>query len=417
MGRDRLDAGVGRLIVGSRFQPRLTYRDCLVGLLAGTLIASACNQTPNRATSSTSPAGTTASTSRTSTTPGPAGAEGVLMLTESGSGPPTYDLVVISANGVVSRKTTALVPMVGGHLPRFSVAGRSVYFIDGNTHLKALRPDGSVTAIAELPGGPLDRIVFAVSPDETQIALSVLHYGAGCTSPTQICTTTSLRVGALDLHDLHEIFNGPVVDYPIGWHQGKIVMAVASSGSVQNNGEVNPYFADALHLVDPANGNRLFSTSPACDPPSTIQGPVNSIGLICQQTSGNLTFFYLHGWDGSTRELFRQVPGGVPSAVPPLVLAPHGENAAGALAANHQINILDAGGIRENTVATGTPAGWFDDNHLLFFEGPCCTNLTQPGVLVIGPSGSVESAVNIVGVTGAADPYAPFFVPIPTNLT
>ena len=249
MGWVGLDAGFGRLIVGRQFQPSLTYLHCLVGVLVATLIASACNQAPTRATSSSSPTGATASTPRTTTTPGPAGAEGVLMLTESASGPPTYDLVVISADGVGSRKATALVPMAAGHLPRFSVAGRSVYFIDGNTHLKSLRPDGSVTTIAELPGGPFDRVVFAISPDETQIALSVLHHAASCTSSMQICTTTSLRVGALDLHDLHEIFNGPVVDYPIGWHQGKIVMAVAKSGSVQNNGEVNPYFADALHLV------------------------------------------------------------------------------------------------------------------------------------------------------------------------
>jgi hypothetical protein len=340
------------------------------------------------------------------------------MLTEQGSSP-IYHLVVISTDGKVHRTASAKVSSIGGHLPRFSVAGRSVYFLDGDTHLKGLRPDGTVSAVGELPGTASDRVVFAVSPDETKIAMSILRYVSPCsTAPGgQPCTSTSLRVGALtSVNNLHEIFTGPVVDYPVGWHQGKIVTAVAKSGSIQNNGEVNPYFADALHLVDPANGNRLFSTSPACDRPSTIQGPVNSIGLVCQQTSGNLQFFYLHGWDGSTRELFRQEPGGVPSVVPPVVLRPEGENAAGANAFNHEIELLDAGGIRAGTVATGTPAGWFDDNHLLFFQAPCCTDLTRPAVLVIGAGTNAVTPVNI-GVGGAADPYAPFFVPIPTNLT
>lgn len=340
------------------------------------------------------------------------------MLTQQGSSP-SYHLVVISADGKVNRTASAKVPSIGGHLPHFSVAGRSVYFLDGDTHLKVLRSDGTVAAVGELPGTTGDRVIFAVSPDETQIAISVLRYVSPCsTAPGgQPCTSTSLRVGALtSLNNLQEIFSGPVVVYPIGWHQGKLVMALASSGYIQNNGEVNPYFADALHLVDPANGNRLFSTSPACDSPSTIQGPVNSIGLVCQQASGNLEFFYAHGWDGGTQEIFRQQPGGIPSVVPPVVLRPDGQKAAGANAANHQIELLDSGGIRASTAATGTPAGWFDENHLLFFQAPCCTDLTQPAVLVVTAGNSTVIPIN-TGVKGAADPYAPFFVPIPTNLT
>jgi hypothetical protein len=335
------------------------------------------------------------------------------MLTESGPNAP-YHLVVISDDGKVTRKATGQVPSIGGHLPRFSVAGRSVYFIDADTHLKALRPDGSIATIAELPGGSSDRVVFAVSPDETQIALSVLHYAAGCTSPTQICTTTSLRVGALDLHDLHEIYAGPVVEFPVGWHQGHLVISVAQSGFIQNPGEVNPYFATAFHLADPSNANRLFSTSPTCDEPSSLLGPINSFGVVCQRYSGNLQIVSELGWDGTSHELYRSDADSY-RAVPPVVLRPDGHSAVGPIAIDHHLAFLD-GGVTAASQAMGTPAGWFDENHLLYMAEPCCTELSQPIVLVVSQQ-SVDAAFPIsTGVSGTADPYAPFFVPIPSSL-
>ena len=329
--------------------------------------------------------------------------KGVINLTDNGP-PPSYHLVVVTSVGRVVRSATARVPSVGGHLPRFSVAGRSVYFIDGDTHLKALRPDGSVASLAELPGGPADRVVFAISPDERQLAFSVLHYA----TPTS--TTTSLRVGSLDLHDAHQIFAGSIVEFPIGWHDGNLVISVEHAGFVQNLGEVNPYFAVAYHMADASTANCLFSTSPMCDEPSSLQGPVNSAGTVCEKGSGNTRIFLALGWDGSSRELFRANVDGFANAFPPVVLSPDGQRAAGTTEGHHLINIF-SGGTATSLAATGTPGGWFDANQLFYMEGD---SGTQAMVLDIAASNAVAITL---GVSGSTDSFAPFFVPIPSNLT
>jgi hypothetical protein len=335
---------------------------------------------------------------------------GVLMLVGQGQlGGTTgtrYSLFVIGEDGYIVRSLTAGIQSAGWHLPRFSVAGHSVYFLDGDRDLKALRADGSVAVIGQLPGGPTDRVVFAISPDEQQIAYSVLHYASGG------AISTSLRVGALATLNVHEIFQGSLIEFPIGWHAGQLVIVVTRFGVIQNPGEVNPYFADAYHIADAATARRTFSTSPTCDDPSSLQGPANGFGTACQQTSGNNQIILALGWNGTSQELFHAVVDGNANAVPPVVLSPDGKRAAAGIASNHQIKLL-SGGTAVPTAASGTPAGWFDANHLLFMPAPCCQPLTTAAVLNVSTNTVTPVAA---GLTGEADPYAPFFVPIPNSL-
>jgi hypothetical protein len=324
--------------------------------------------------------------------------EGVLMLTGPGQlGSTTttqYRLYVITVEGRIVRSATAAIQSAGWHLPRFSVAGRSVYFLDGDSDLKVLRSDGSVGSVGRLPGGPADRVVFAVSPDEKQIAYSVLHYAGSGT------TTTSLRVGALASLNVVEIFSGSPIEYPIGWSAGRLVVAVTPHPAIQNNGEVNPYFADEYHIVDPVTAKRIYSTSPTCGQP---QGPVNAAGTACRQTTGNIL---LVTWTGASQDL------GNGNYAPPAVLNPDGHSVAVAIATPGPIGLLSGAGV-QSTTAAGTPAGWFDANHLFFFSGPCCAQSTSAAVLDV-KSNSVTPVSS--GLSGDADPYAPFFVSIPNSL-
>jgi len=317
-----------------------------------------------------------------------------------------YGLYVIAVDGRIIRSTTAGIQSAGWYLPRFSVAGHSVYFLDGDQALKVLRSDGSVGAVAQLPGGPANRIVFAVSPDETKIAYSVIGFsGAGAIS-------TSLRVGNVDGSSVHEIFSGRTIEFPVGWRAGQLVIAVTPSASPQEVGEVNPYWALAYHMADAVTANRTYSTSPTCDGPSSLQGPVNGAGTVCQQNSGNNQILLALGWNGSSRELFRTVVDGYKNAVPPAVLSPDGQRAAAGIAADHRINLL-SGGSAAPTAAIGTPAGWFDADHLLFMTAPCCQPLTAAAVLDVSSNTVTPVAA---GLAGEADPFAPLFVSIPSNL-
>jgi hypothetical protein len=132
-----------------------------------------------------------------------------------------------------------------------------------------------------------------------------------------------------------------------------LVIALTPYASIQNPGEVNPYFASALHIVD---------------------GTVN--------------------------------------AVPPAVLNPDDRSAAAGIAASPKISIL-SGGIARPSAALGAPAGWFDTDHLLFTSGPCCQPLISAAVLDVN-CGAVAPIAS--GMAGSADPYAPFFVPIPNSM-
>lgn len=303
-----------------------------------------------------------------------------------------YSLYVITGAGQILRSVTAGIQSAGWFLPRFSVAGTSVYFLDGDRDLKVLRNDGSVAEIGQVPGGSADRVIFAVSPDDQQIAYTVLHYASGGT------TSTSLRVGPLATLQVHEIFAGSPIEYPIGWSAGRLVVVVTKYSVIQNNGEVNPYFADAYHIVDPATANRIYSTPSAGGP----EGPVNSAGTVWAQTSG----YQAIAWNGAVRPL------GNLDNVPPAVLNPDGVRAAVAISSSKQIDIL-SGGNPSPTAATGTPAGWFDEDHILFITGPCCNGTTTASILTV----STNSLTPVgAGMTGEADPFAPFFVSIPNSL-
>ena len=317
-----------------------------------------------------------------------------------------YGLYVIGADGRIMRSATAAIQSAGWHLPRFSVSGHSVYFLDGDHDLRVLRDDGSVGLIGQLPGGPTDRVVFAVSPDESQIAYSVLHYSASGT------TSTSMRVGRIDGSNMHEIFSGSIIEFPIGWRAGQLVIVVTRYGSIQNPGETNPYFADAYHMADAGTAHRTYSTSPTCDDPSSLQGPVNGAGTVCQQMSGNTQVFLALGWNGSSRELFRAAVDGNKNAVPPAVLSPDGQRAAAGIAADHRISLL-SGGSAVPTAAVGTPAGWIDSDHLLFMTAPCCQPLAAAAVLEVSSNTVTPVAA---GLAGEADPFAPFFVSLPSSL-
>src|SRR5438309_7221216 len=83
--------------------------------------------------------GASSSTSASSTSMAEAtavAASGVVMTTAS-QGP--YHLAVLSTNGHVARSASAAVPSAAPHLPRFSVAGADVYYLDGNANLEVLK--------------------------------------------------------------------------------------------------------------------------------------------------------------------------------------------------------------------------------------------------------------------------------------
>src|SRR2546428_366121 len=161
----------------------------------------------------------------------------------------------------------------GAHLPRISVSRFRVFFLDGPGDVRAIGREGSNQLMTHLPVGANERAVFAISPDESRIAATIIRYGP----PTPEClascgptTTFRLYVESLvsggDHHELQLSAPGPgEVLYPIAWRGDALVLA-AGTGWIQNPGLVSPYGAFAYVLVDPANGKVLSRLGAGCYP-------------------------------------------------------------------------------------------------------------------------------------------------------
>jgi hypothetical protein len=263
-------------------------------------------------------------------------------------------------------------------LPETSVSATHVYFLDGESDLKSLSPSGTVSLIRHLDVQANSNVAFAVSPDDRRIAIAVITYGtAGSTAPF------GLRLYAEDLLDganRTEVFtSAAVVEWPVGWHAGKVVLASGGPGVFTG---FNPYGAIEYHLVDPATWTRQAVLT--C-----------SFGLLVEAGSACSKPPTLGRQDWTGRALtFRLDPTGAVSRLQPayLALSPDGRQVAGgvkaATAGTYDTELFEDGS-ESPLVAGAAPLGWLDQSHLL----------------VLTPAGPAMAAVpggTLTPVTGLA---------------
>src|SRR5919197_5198421 len=67
---------------------------------------------------------------------------------------------------------------VAPELPYVSATDSLVYFLDGDSALRSLAPNGNPAAVAALPGSARVHVAFAVRPDRNRIAVSLMDYSA-----------------------------------------------------------------------------------------------------------------------------------------------------------------------------------------------------------------------------------------------
>jgi hypothetical protein len=306
--------------------------------------------------------------------------------------------------GGISPHRPAAIP----HLPTFAVAGRDVYYLDGDTDLRVLHADGSTAPVRRLPGGPADRIVFSVSPDGGRLAYSVLHLApVSCPPNAPPCApnlSVSLRVGGLAGGDT-EIFSGSTAEYPVGWHAGRLVVAIGQP-FIQNRGERNPYVATEYRVVDPAGAERIASTVAAC--PYSAQGgptgPLVAAGTACVQGSSLLRV----DLDQGAPVTLGQAPSG--ETVVSAVLSPAGTRAAfttvDSRAVSDRLEIASGGSV--TAVGPGFSGGWFDDSHLLVVTG---WNTQHPSFAILDVDGRTTRPV-AGAIPGGIVGQSAFFVPL-----
>ena len=153
----------------------------------------------------------------------------------------------------------------GFDFPYVSASKTKIYVLAGDATVKLLAPDGSLNRVTSIPGTATVRAAFAVSPDDSQIAVGVEDFGP---------VNFSLYVENLHGGGHVDVFRGAVPFYwPIGWHAGKVVLASAS-----NVARSNPYGASGYALIDANAGAKPV---PLGNGDCVPAGTVNGAGTAC----------------------------------------------------------------------------------------------------------------------------------------
>jgi hypothetical protein len=208
-------------------------------------------------------------------------------------------LEVIKPDGAVAARVSMAMPSVqycssandaAIQAPPVSASNDQIYFRDGDTKIRMVVRPSSATDVTTVPGGANVVSFFSVSPDDQRIAVLV----EDLTSPTII----SERLYVEDLHggghhaDIYSTTQPKgqtdTTLWPMGWHQGALVLAVVNACTFEPAGLVplewhvsNATTANRIATIRGANCTLSFATSPA--------------GVGCTDSTGATT---LYDWSG-----------------------------------------------------------------------------------------------------------------------
>src|SRR5437899_4832576 len=88
----------------------------------------------------------------------------------------TYTVALVAADGhTLATATPHSRSRLGAYLPLTSTSSTRVYYLDGDSDIRWLAPDGSTGLAMTVGVGPAGRIGFAVSPDDRRIAIGTVE--------------------------------------------------------------------------------------------------------------------------------------------------------------------------------------------------------------------------------------------------
>jgi hypothetical protein len=241
--------------------------------------------------------------------------------------------------------------------PPVSASDNKVYYRDGNTKIKFLTPDGQTGDVTTVPGSATKISFFSVSPDDMRIAVLV----EDLTPATTI--NLSLYVEDLSGHTNHSViftntvpkFKNATTLWPMGWHNGLLVLAVFPPCTFEPAGIVPVEW----HLANAVTAVRVAKIGNPCIP-SYWPSPA---GLACIDLTKNLANRY--DWSanltGSATSQASDFQSGLSPSGKSIFLAPG--LGIGAPSPSTKIVILGTGG--DSTVAGHSACLWIDEDHLL----------------------------------------------------
>ena len=213
----------------------------------------------------------------------------------------SYTVQIVDTNGhVVASAKAHLRSQISGTcgndvplsspMPLISASAGRVYYLDGDTDVRYLAPDGSTGFVTRLPGSSQSVAMFAVSPDDSRIAVAVFDYRSHPVAARLYIE--NLTGGARS--DLHP--SGLPYRWPVGWHSGELVVGSDSNPYPQFGFYAPlPYKMASLQLVDRSTGYEIAPlSSPYCKAQPSLPSPS---GVACATSDLNVG---RTDWTGST---------------------------------------------------------------------------------------------------------------------
>src|ERR1700693_317675 len=244
--------------------------------------------------------------------------------------------------------------------PAVSASTDEVYFRDGDNKIREVVPPGSAADVTTVPGGPTTVSFFSVSPDDLRIAVLVEDL-SGATSIGLRLYVEDLRGGGhhADIYTAStpKSSAGSTL-WPMGWHQGGLVLAVAPACTFEPAGLA----PSEWHLANAATAGRMATIrANSC----TLSYWPSPAGVGCTDANGVSTLF---DWTGKILSVTG--PGSTGSGYSQTSLSPAGNSilfatGAGFGAPPPATGIVQLGPGPYATVPGHAACTWIDEDHLL----------------------------------------------------
>jgi hypothetical protein len=232
-------------------------------------------------------------------------------------------------------------------MPNLSASDSRLYYLDGDSKVMFLRPDGTAGTATNLPVDSNSAAVFAVSPDDMRIAVAIITF--------PFPARTRIYVENLSGGGNHvELFSsGTVMEWPVGWHDGHLVIAVGINAHPQNAYEGFAYGYNGYHVADATTGTRI---STVCNGYAALDPPVPA-GTVCGSTTG--TTYEASDWSGTTRSVPADAGCGGGA------ISPDGALIADCQGSPRTVTLVARDGSMTPTSFGGIPQGWIDAHHVV----------------------------------------------------
>ena len=230
-------------------------------------------------------------------------------------------------------------------MPSISASNSRLYYLDGDSTVMFLMPDGTTGTATTVSVDSNSAAVFSVSPDDSRIAVAVITFPYP--AKTRIYVEDVQGAG----HHIELFSSNTVLEWPVGWHEGHLVIAVGLNAHPQNAWDGFIYGYKGYHLADAATGTRLATI---CDG-FTASNPPVAAGTVC--TNG--TNYEVSDWSGATRAA--PADNGCGGGV----LSPDGSLIADCQGSSRTITLVARDGTQIGTQNSGIPLGWIDSTRLV----------------------------------------------------